>query len=500
MKTKTQNFLVTIFFTFLGIMAMAQSASLKFNGTDNVIDWSETDGVLRTSADHTWEMWIKGDASTVGVLYTEGWSGSNYRSQFRVNANGAGKLEIEYRTYSGAYLIPNNSFSTTTVFDGTWHHIAIVGTTTGGMTSTVLYVDGVADATDFGTYLRPTVWDNTDGGAINHSVIGQIARESARTTATDWYNGEIDEFRAWKRALSQSEIANNACNPASTTNLHRHVRFNEGAGTTFADEIGGADGILQGTTNASTYTTNDNCDVFSPAGAWSPVGDVILSIVTDDGDNGDGVGDGALFVDGQSQVVGQGVKFTFDQTMTEGTTYTVVSYMYNLGGSYCTVRVSLHNSADGELAYYVDAGTLMNDSNPVVMVVFSYTATAADDGDSLELRYIRTDDGHTARNFAIDNASINKGVIDTNTLSMADHVLNKGISVYPNPTRGILNINKQDSSINIKSINLIDVTGKIIYSNDLAAPINVSRYARGIYVLKIESLEGGVATRKVVVN
>ncbi len=207
-------------------------------------------------------MWVKGSTTTEGVLYTEGWSGSAFRAQFRVNANGAGKLEIEYRTYDGTYLIANNSFSTTTVFDGSWHHIAIVGTTTAGMTTTVLYVDGVADATDFGSYLRPTAWDNTDGGSLNHSVIGQIARAGDRTLDKpeySWYNGEVDEFRAWKRALDVTEIQNNMCTPLNTTDLYRHVKFNEGTGTVFSDEIGGNAGNLLGATSSETYTTNSGC-------------------------------------------------------------------------------------------------------------------------------------------------------------------------------------------------------------------------------------------------
>jgi len=49
----------------------------------------------------------------------------------------------------------------------------------------------------------------------------------------------------------------------------------------------------------STYA-----QVVTTSGVWTEVGDVILSIVTSDLDNGDGVGDGAIFVDGQSGVVG----------------------------------------------------------------------------------------------------------------------------------------------------------------------------------------------------
>lgn len=256
----------------MAMPSFSQSPALKFNGTDNVLPWADVTGVLRTSENHTWEMWVKGPSTTVGVLYTEGWSGSNNLGQFRLNANGLGKLEIEYKgCASTIYFIPNNSFSTTTVFDDTWHHIAVVGTTTAGVTSTVLFVDGVQDATNFGTYTRPTVWDTStnnatsaNGGALNQSVIGQIARASERVVAINgtytWYNGEIDEFRAWTRALDVTEIAANKCVPLNNTGLYRHVKFNEGTGTTFANTGSSANtGTLAGTTSASTYTTNSSC-------------------------------------------------------------------------------------------------------------------------------------------------------------------------------------------------------------------------------------------------
>jgi hypothetical protein len=51
--------------------------------------------------------------------------------------------------------------------------------------------------------------------------------------------------------------------PANTTNLYRHVKFDEGSGTAFADEVGGADGDLLGATNGATYTTNSQCTSLS---------------------------------------------------------------------------------------------------------------------------------------------------------------------------------------------------------------------------------------------
>lgn len=357
---------ITLLLTFsLGLLSVtAQSPSLKFNGTDNALDFSDyiSSGVytplITQFENHTWEMWVKGSATTKGVIYTEGTTNSNTRGQYRISANGAGKVEIEFRKYDFVYLIPNNSISTTTVFDGTWHHIAVVGTTVSGETTTVLYVDGVADATDLGTYTRPLTWvndsnDTTSGGQMRTSSFGSITRASDRDKVGgvgvlyDWYDGELDEFRAWGRALGQTEIANNMCTPLNSTDLYRHVTMNEGSGVVY-ESIGSntRNGALVGTTDGATYATNSSCAV----------------------------------------------------------------------------------------------------------------------------------------------------------ASVEDDILSQGISIYPNPTNNFINIRSIDSNIEIKNVNLMDMLGRTIYSSNESKSIDVSSFTEGIYFLKLQSQDGGVLSKKIIVN
>ena len=67
-----------------------------------------------------------------------------------------------------------------------------------------------------------------------------------------------------------------------------------------------------------------------------------------------------------------------------------------------------------------------------------------------------------------------------------------GIVVFPNPTNATLNIS---TSVEMSKISLYDVNGRLTYScencghkqaNDTHI-INVSDFAQGIYILKIES-------------
>jgi hypothetical protein len=83
-------------------------------------------------------------------------------------------------------------------------------------------------------------------------------------------------------------------------------------------------------------------------------------------------------------------------------------------------------------------------------------------------------------------------------LSNEDNELSNAIKIYPNPSSSVINIS--NSNVNIKNIKLIDVTGKVIYNNVNAQSINVSNFSKGLYILRIESQEGAVSSKKVIIN
>ncbi|MEL0650735.1 T9SS type A sorting domain-containing protein [Algibacter sp. TI.3.09] len=270
----------------------------------------------------------------------------------------------------------------------------------------------------------------------------------------------------------------------------RYVKTQAGASRNYAIDILELNGAAVGPTVV----------VVSAAGTWSSIGDTALSNTTDDTDNGDGENDGAIYVDGQSAVVGQGAAFTFNDVMLEGTPYEVKTTIYNPDASFCGVTVFLYNVTDG-LQLTIPTDSNLSGGN-IGALTINYTAMVSDAGDVLELRYVRDDDGNVVRNFSIDNASINGAVIstDVSSLSIENNLLNTGISIYPNPTNGVINISKTNTNINIKKVILFDVTGKTIYSQFNNQTINVSNFLKGLYILKIEFQDGGVATRKVVVK
>ena len=153
--------------------------------------------------------------------------------------------------------------------------------------------------------------------------------------------------------------------------------------------------LLMATTSFSQVTTT--------SGTWAPIGNVVLSTVNDDADNGDGVADGAIFVDGQFTTTGQGAAFTFGGTMQLNEEITISTFTYNRNSSFVSFKIELYNLTNNKVLKTSSIITHLGNVTTPVNTILSYTAKATDIGAILQARYIRTDDGNTGRNFAIDN-------------------------------------------------------------------------------------------------
>ena len=87
-----------------------------------------------------------------------------------------------------------------------------------------------------------------------------------------------------------------------------------------------------------------------------------------------------------------------------------------------------------------------------------------------------------------------------NPLSNENFLLNE-ITIYPNPTNNILNINYGTSAIDIKSVQIHDMLGKIVYqSQSKVETIDLSNFNSGIYLLDITTESNGKITKKLIKN
>ena len=150
--------------------------------------------------------------------------------------------------------------------------------------------------------------------------------------------------------------------------------------------------------------------IIPTSGTWASIGNVTLTTVYDDADNGDGVGDGAIFVNGLTAVVGQGASYTFGGTMQSGQSVSISTYTYNRNSSYVNFTVDLYNKTDNKVLKTSATISHLGSVTTPVNTILNYTTVASDAGDELQVRYIRNDDGATSRDFAIDNVIFNTNI------------------------------------------------------------------------------------------
>ena len=78
-------------------------------------------------------------------------------------------------------------------------------------------------------------------------------------------------------------------------------------------------------------------------------------------------------------------------------------------------------------------------------------------------------------------------VFSVTNLGLNDNSINKKINIYPNPTTGMVTITNQDN-LAIDKIEIVDTLGKIVSEETSnTSQIDISKFSKGIYILKIHS-------------
>ncbi len=148
-----------------------------------------------SGAPFTLSFWVNAPQQHQRVFYSEA-SSSNSLSRYnigtgRVNTGTMDRLRMEIRNSSGIFIL--RAETSATVFDNTWHHVAIVDQ--GG--TVTLYVDG---AVDFGNF--------SYGISGSQGTVDQIefGRWAGLATCCNFI-GTLDDFRVYPYALSVFDVA-----------------------------------------------------------------------------------------------------------------------------------------------------------------------------------------------------------------------------------------------------------------------------------------------------
>jgi hypothetical protein len=192
------------------------------------------------------EMWFKPTASTGG------WYSLMSKSIYN---NSQGFVLVLYNGTVGLIAGSQDVYGTGTYTANAWNHVAV----TYSSGNWVVYLNGVAEITHGATYANPT----------SPLVIG-MRNSNDGSFFGDNYSGQIDEFRVWNTALSQSAIQTNMDSKLTGTEsgLVAYYDFNQGTGggnntsiSTLTDRTAnGLTGTLAGfalTGTSSNFVTSD---------------------------------------------------------------------------------------------------------------------------------------------------------------------------------------------------------------------------------------------------
>ncbi len=432
-----------IFTLFLGLGAYSQSNNaLHFDGVDDYV--ATTSGAITGSKSRTVEAWIRTDANA---------NPSNNGSQKIIVDMGATGIGTRYTMC----LLWGNSIrveiggggvsATQAINDSAWHHVVAVYNSA-ALTKHRLYIDGAQVATgNISTTL------NTSSGPI---LIGK------RVDNVNYFDGDIDEVRIWKKALTTAEIQANyqqeLCNIASKTDLKHYYTFNHGTadgsnifnGTLF-DQKGNQDGSL---TNFTLSGSSSN---------WTFGQD--LSTAT---------------YDTTAMQVCQGM-WAPDQ-----------SAYWDTSGTYDWTYAAA-NGCDSIVSIQLDVtsidtsiSTTLSAPPSWVSQEFDPTATFQwvnyDDSTAIagatNSAYTPTANGRYAVLITKGNCTEWSRMLEITDLSTEEALL--PLHTYPNPTRGVLHVNTPEASV----VRVYATTGALLGEHVVAnGEVDLSYLAPGTYLL-----------------
>ena len=232
--------------------------ALDFDGTN---DYVAADGVTSnldssTGLPFTVSAWAYPDTTVSGT--TACCSKREAIFAFNKTGNNDENLNMLYFAQDGStqkfyhHGKAANSFTGTsnTFESGQWYHIALIVDSSG---NGKLYINGGQEAT----------WSNGSNTSVNKFSIGQ-EYDGTGSTATDFFDGKIDEVAIWNVALSAADVtalynsgnglkaSADSGNYDNSGDLIGYWKFNEGTGSTLTDNTSNS--------NNGTLTNMDSSD------------------------------------------------------------------------------------------------------------------------------------------------------------------------------------------------------------------------------------------------
>ena len=230
-----------------------RATNLNFDGSNDyvTIPYETLNGLPQG----TISTWVKFNALTQQTICSQQINGFASKAIFTIGGNGASAGQVSYQSTNGSKLISN-----ATLVTNQWYNLTVTFNNAGAK----LYIDGVLDKTVVGNFIIP---NTSPGIGANTTTIGAWLGDGNG----QYFNGNIEEFRVWNKALTATDITNTMnCELQSTeTGLVAYYKFNNGdAGlpnTGITNLLDGSGNLYNGTlTNFALTGTTSNWLAGSP--------------------------------------------------------------------------------------------------------------------------------------------------------------------------------------------------------------------------------------------
>jgi hypothetical protein len=183
--------------------------TLLFDGVDDYVTLDhESNFDFTTTDSFTIEAWIKTSSILQEMILSKEGTSNQVAPGYILRMDGGANPVLEFDLVNQFGDAGYKVYGTKKINDGMWHHVAGTYDGTQSGAGIQLYVDGKKDSS--------VIWLNTDPGNVLNDLSLTIGSKASQNLYN--FDGEIDELRIWRRAVTQEQISNN---------LHRHLDGNE---------------------------------------------------------------------------------------------------------------------------------------------------------------------------------------------------------------------------------------------------------------------------------
>jgi hypothetical protein len=252
------------------------TGGLYFDGANDYVTFGAATASLGVT-NFTLECWFKrtgtGATTSTGTggvtatpLVTKGRGeadASNKDCNWFLGFDANGRLAADFEDFNSGLNHPITG--NTALTSNTWQHAAVTYSSSGTNGTWVLYLNGVADATNtFGGANANVVTPRYD--SIQHAGLGTAMTSAG--AAAGFFNGKLDEVRVWNHARSAADIAADFARPIPAADgLIARWSLDETGGLIASNSIaGGVDGTLaNGPAWVAGYPFASSVSITSPA-------------------------------------------------------------------------------------------------------------------------------------------------------------------------------------------------------------------------------------------